>query len=345
MALQTHQASNPATGNPTNLYSLGKVLKSIDGVFVLDRLVKVYPVPMNKNETVLMVRSITPDPRLTEVAEGVNPPSRALVYESVQVTLGEFAEVFAVSSRQAELGETDVLMDSKDRLVDLMRRTREKNAWFAFRNGTQRIFNATAHTARSQVNGAISLGAIRTAVRTLQNARAAYIRQISNGSVNNGTTATEAAYLCITHTDAQADIRALPGFVPLANIGGGARNIPELFGQVDNVMFITSPEFDPFFGEGAGSPTALNMRSVGGANVDVYSYVIFGAEALGKCNLRGKSQSGLGAVEMNVLDKADKSDATNQRRLVSCRWWDAPLILQQQHVVRIEAGVTDKLYT
>lgn len=345
MALQTYQGSNPASGNPTNLYSLGKVLKSIDGVFVLDRLVKVFPVPMNKNETVLMLRSITPDQRMTEVAEGVNPSPRALTYEPVQVTLAEFAEVFSVSSRQAELGETDVLMDSKDRLIDLMRRTREKFAWFAYRNGTQRIFNSNAHTARSQVNGPISLGAVRTAVRTLQNARAAYIRQISNGSVNQGTTATEAAYLCVTHTDTQADIRALPGFVPLANIGGAARNIPELFGQVDNVMFITSPEFEPFFGEGAASPSTLNMRSVGGANVDVYSYLIFGAEALGKCNLRGKSSTGYGACEMNVLDKADKSDATNQRRLVACRWWDAPLILQQQHVVRIEAGVTDRLFT
>jgi N4-gp56 family major capsid protein len=342
MAQNTYQASNPASGNPTNALNLGKILKSVDVVEVLDRLVKTIPVPMNKNETVNMQRAITPEVRTTEVAEGVNPAARSLSYENVQTTFEEFAETFATTSRQAELGESNVLMDSKDRLVDLMKRTREKNAWFEYRNGTGRIFNSAAHTLRSQVNGAITLGRIRVAIRTMTNNRAAYIRQISNGSVNTGTTPTEAAYLCLAHTDCRPDIRAIPGFVPLAQIGGASRNLPQLFGQVDDVMFITSPEFEPFYGEGA-AVGATNMRSVGGVNIDVYSYLIFGAEALGKCSLRGASSSGMGAVEMNVLDKADKSDPTNQRRLVSCRWWDAPVILQQLHVQRIECGTTDNV--
>ena len=342
MSQNTYQASNPASGNPTNAHNLGKILKSVDVVEVLDRLVKTIPVPMNKNETVNMQRSVTPEPRTTEVAEGVNPAARSLTYENVQVTFEEFAEVFGTTSRQAELGESAVLMDSKDRLVDLMKRTREKNAWFEYRNGTNRIFNSSAHSARNQVNGAITLGRLRVAVRTLNSNRAQYIRQISNGSVNSGTTPVEQAFLCLCHTDCKPDIRAIPGFVPLAQIGGAARNLPQLFGQVDDVMFVTSPEFEPFFGEGA-AVGATNMRSAGGVSIDVYPYVLFGAEALGKCSLRGASSSGLGAVEMNVLDKADKSDPTNQRRLVSCRWWDAPVILQQLHVYRIECGVTDNV--
>lgn len=342
MAISTYQAGNASTGNPTNLYNAGRILKSIDVVEVLDRLVKTISVPANKSETVNLMRSVTPDPRATEVAEGVNPAARALTYENVQRTFQEFVEVFSVSSRQAELGEQDVLMDSKDRLVDLMKRTRERNAWFEYRSGTQRGFNSLAHTARAQVNGAITLGRVRTAVRALRAGRAMTIRQMTNGSVNQGTTAVEAAFISLSHTDTQADIRALPGFVPLANIGGAARNIPELFGQVDNVMFITSQEFDPFFGEGAASPGALNMRSAGGANVDVYPYVIFGAEALGKCNLK-LGGSTMGCVEMNVLAAPDKSDPGNQRRLVTCRWWDAPVILQQLHVFRIEAGVVENI--
>lgn len=340
--MNRYQASTPSAGNPTNVYNLGKILKSIDVVEVLDRLVKTIPVPMNKNETVNMQRSVTPDPNLTEVAEGVNPAPRALTYENVTTTFEEFAETFAVTSRQAELGESNVLMDSKDRLIDLMKRTREKNAWFEYRNGTQRVFNSSAHAVRGDVNGPITLGRLRVAVRTLTSNRAAYQRQISNGSVNQGTTAMEAAYLCLAHTDSRPDIRAIPGFVPLAQIGGAARSLPQLFGQVDDVMFITSPEFEPFFGEGA-AVGATNMRSAGGTNIDVYSYVLFGADAFGKCSLRGASASGLGAVEMNVLDKADKSDPTNQRRMVSCRWWDAPVILQQLHAVRIEAGVTENI--
>lgn len=340
--MNTYQPGSATSGNPTNVYNMGLVLKAVNVVEVLDRVVKTISVPMNKNETVNMMRAVTPEPRLTEVAEGVNPAPRALTYENVTATFEEFAETFAVSSRQAELGEQNVLVDSRDRLVDLMKRTREKNAWFEYRSGTLRIFNTGAISLRSGVNGPITLGRLRTAVRTLNNNRAPYITAIAKGSLNVGTVPTEAAYICLAHTDCRADIRRIPGFVPQPAMGGSRVNLPGVFGQVDDVIFITSPEFEPFFGEGA-AVGATNMRSAGGTNVDVYSYVLFGAEALGKCNLQGRGNGGLGAVEMNVLDRADKSDPTNQRRLVSCRWWDNPVILQQLHVVRIEAGATENI--
>src|SRR5574343_564167 len=163
MAINAYGTGN---SNPTNAYAVGKLLKSADAVECIDKFVYTIPVPRNKNETVLMMRAVTPDPRVTEVAEGVNPVSRALTYEHVQKTFEEFAEVFSVTSRQAELGEYNVLMDSKDRLIDLLKRTREKNAWYEFRAGSSRIFNSSAHTNRNQVNGAITLGRLRVAVRT-----------------------------------------------------------------------------------------------------------------------------------------------------------------------------------
>ena len=67
MAINSYTPASPAAGNPTNVYNLGKILKSIDVVEVLDRLVKTIPVPMNKNETVNMQRAVTPEQRLTEV--------------------------------------------------------------------------------------------------------------------------------------------------------------------------------------------------------------------------------------------------------------------------------------
>lgn len=325
--------------NPTNTFAVGKLLKSADAVECIDRFATTIPVPKNKNENVTLSRAVTPDPNTTEVAEGVNPAPRAITYEQVNKTFEEFAEVFSVTSRQAELGEFDVLMDSKDRLVDLLKRTREKNAWFEYRAGTSRIFNSSAHTNRNQVNGAITLGRLRVAVRTLQNNRAAVIREMTKGSINIATTPVEPAYICLTHTDAQADIRGLSGFVAAPKVGGLKDYIPQLFGYVDNVCFITSPEFEPFYGEGA-AVGVTGMRSQGGVNIDVYPFLVFGKEAIGKCSLAGPDK-GYGAVEMNVLGSADKSDPTNQRRLVAARWWDAPVILNNNWLVRIECGVTE----
>lgn len=328
-----------ATGNQTNVYSVVKLLKSVDAVEVLDRFVTTIPVPANKNETVAMQRAVTPDPNVTEVAEGVNPAARALTYEQVTKTFEEYAEVFAVTSRQAELGERDVIADSKDRLMDLIKRTREKNAWYEYRAGTGVLYNSSAISARANVNGPLTINRLRVASRDLHNNRAAYMREMTKGSVNQGTVPVEPAFVVLCHTDCRADIRALPGFVPTPAVGGAKDAMPQLFGYVDEFAFITSPEFEPFLAAGAAIG-ATGMKSVGGANVDVYVYLVVGKDSLGKCNLR--AANGGTQVSITVLDKADKSDPTNQRRLISARWWDAPVILNQSWLRRIEAGVTDQ---
>jgi N4-gp56 family major capsid protein len=337
MAINSY-TGQPSSGNLTNLHAIVKLLKSADAVEVLDKFAFTIPAPANSTETVGMLRAVTPDPNVNEVAEGVNPPPRALTYESVTKTFEEFAEVFAVTSRQAELGEYDVLMHSKDRLLDLIKRTREKNAWFEYRAGTAVIYNSTAITARNQVNGTITIGRLRIAARDLHNNRAAVIREMTKGSVNTATVPVEPAFVVLCHTDCRNDIRALPGFVPAAQVGGLKDNIPQLFGYVDEFAFITSPEFEPFYGAGA-AVGATGMKSVGGVSVDVYPMLIIGKEAIGKVNLKGAEGSN---VKLTVLDKADKSDPTNQRRYVSARWWDAPVILNQNWLRRIEVGVTDQ---
>ena len=338
MAINSYTGT-PAAGNLTNLHAVVKLLKSADAVEVIDRFALTIPVPANKTETVGLLRAVTPDPNVNEVAEGVNPPTRALTYESVTKTFEEFAEVFAVTSRQAELGEYDVLMHSKDRLLDLIKRTREKNAWYEYRGGSAVIYSSPAHSNRNQVNGAISIGRLRVASRELHNNRAQVVREMTQGSVNTATAPVEPAFIVLCHTDCRNDIRALPGFVPMAAVGGAKDKLPQLFGYVDEFAFVTSPEFEPFYGAGA-AVGATGMKSVGGVNVDVYPYLIMGKEAVGKCNLRGAE--GGTSIKLTVLDKADKSDPTNQRRLVSARWWDAPLILNQNWLRRIEAGVTDQ---
>lgn len=340
MAINSYTGT-PQSGNQTNLHAVVELLRSVDAVEVIDRFVKTIPVPANKTETVGLLRAVTPDPSVVEVAEGVNPAPRALTYEQVTKTFEEYAEVFAVTSRQAELGEYDVIMHSKDRLMDLIKRTREKNAWYEYRAGTGVLYNSAAIGARENVNGPITINRLRIASRDLNNNRAPLVREMSKGSVNQGTTPVEPAYIVLCHTDCKADIRALPGFVPAPQIGGDSgTNIPQLFGYVDDHAFVTSPEFEAFLGAGA-AVGATGMKSVGGVNIDVYVYLVFGKEALGKCNLRGAGGRGT-SVKIDVLGSADKSDPTNQRRLIAARWWDAPVILNQNWVRRIECGVTDQ---
>ena len=340
MAINTYGSAT--AGNPTNVHALAELLVSADAIELIDKVVKTISVPKNKNEVFSLLRTVTPSVSgFAEVAEGINPTALALTYEQVTKTAEEFAYVFSVSSRQAELGEYDVLMHSKDRMLDMMCRVREQNAWAEYITGTNILFNSSAHSARTDVNGAITIGRLRKAVRELLDNRARVIRTATKGSVNQDTTPVEPAFLCLTHTDCQNDIRGLPGFVPTPKVGGIKDTLPQLFGYVDNVAFLTRQEFTPVLAGGA-AVGSTGMKSAGAVSVDVYPYLIYGAEALGKLSLRGsESKGGKGAVTLELLDKADKSDPTNQRRLCSVRWWDMPVILNDNWLYRIECGVTD----
>ena len=341
MAINSYNGTSAAAGNPTNVNAILELLESADAVTCIDKFVHTIPVGMNSGETVNLQRAVTPTPDVTASGQGVNKAARALVYENVTATQAEFEESFSVTSRQHELGEYHVLKDSEDRLLDLVARTREQYAWQTYRACNNVIFNSSAHTVITQVNGALTGGRLEVASRLLSNNRAPLIGQITYGSVNVGTAPVEPSYIVLGHTDLKPDIRRLPGVILAPNVGGAKEKVPQLFAHWQDMLFVLSPEFTPRLAAGAAIGST-GMRSAGGVSVDVYDALVFGRKAFGKCNLKGmKSKAGMGALELNVLKDADKSDPSNKRRVVAARWWDCPIVLDQNRCVSIQVGATN----
>jgi N4-gp56 family major capsid protein len=164
------------------------------------------------------------------------------------------------------------------------------------------------------------------------------ITKILSPSVDYATRAVEAAYVCVAHTDCDADIRSLPGFLPVAQYGQRTPLHETEIGSVENVRFLTSPDLGPFLDAGgafAGSGTAMVTTS--GTSADVYPYLFFGKEAFGCVALRG-----MGAVEPTIIRPGvkDKSDPLGQRGYIGWKTWFACLILNDVWMAREEAAVT-----
>lgn len=337
MAISLYQ--NAASGNPTNTWFSPELLMAADAVQVFDKFVKLQRVPLHKNENVDWLRAVTPVVDVTESPEGVSKASRNLTFENITVKIQEFAESFAFSSRQADMGEVDLFEATKNRLTDLKKRTREKNAWFTYRNANNVFYNSQAITSRAAVGGPISLGVLHKAERVLLDNRATYVSEMSKASTNYSTYPVEECWPVFCHTNCRSDIRALPGFIPYQQVANSTTPI-RCFGHVENFAFFCSPEFEPRLAAGAAVGSTL-MKSAGGANVDVYSYVIMGKEAFGRVSLAGSmSDSGMGGESYYILKDADKSDRNNRIRIVGCNWYDGPVILNQNWTIVIEAGVT-----
>jgi len=328
-------------GNRTNTYAELDLLERARPQLVLDLGADLKPMPMNKADSVTFRRAVNAVVSLSVVTEGVTPASRALAYEDVKGTLGEYAEVFEITSRMDELGEDKAVRDSADILADLVANTKEAVAWAAYIIGTNAVF-AGAATVRSEVLSPLKLGDLQMATRSLMAAKAQRFTTVDNGGLNENTYPIEAAFYAFCHTDLQPDVRNIAGFRTTAEYGGKKIVSEYEFGAVENVRFLCTPQLSPIINDG-GELTAENIKSELGVNADVYPVIVCGKHALGSVDLKGTGAKGFGGAKINVLNGADKADPTNQRCYVAVRWYDLKLILNQEWAVRIESACTDDL--
>jgi N4-gp56 family major capsid protein len=289
----------------------------------------------NAGASIVLTRWVNPSVNPNPEQEGQNPVTRALQPEQFNGTMQRYSTAYSTSTYNATMHPLDWIKGMADVLADEVRSVRERIRYLAANSGTNRIFNSSSITARANVNGPISWGRLTVAVSGIRAAKGREYTAESGGTNKVGTSPVEAGYLCFTHTNAERDIRLIPGFVPKAKMAPG--NYPEgTFGCVDNIVFVTSPEFVPYAGAGAATSTMLAT----GGNADVYPFIICAKGGLTAVKFSGSERGGFGNGKANILDKADKSDYTNARVIVSAAWYDLCILSSFDWIVVVECAVT-----
>lgn len=318
----------------TNVYAERQMLKHAGPVRVLDKFGLTRPMPKNKTQTIKFRRPKVFTEVTTPLVEGVTPNATQFSYEDVEGTLKQYGMLVEITDHIEDTHEDPVLNDATVQAGENIGRTLEALDYGVLKAGTN-VFYANG-SSRSAVNTPISLTKVRAVLRSLRAQKAMKITRILDGSVNYSTRPVEAAYVAVHHTDLDADIRNLPGFVPVAEYGNRKTISEYELGTVEDVRFICSPDLDPFLA--AGSGTLNGMVADDDTNVDVYPVLFFGKEAYGTVPLRGQ-----GAVSPTILRPGvrDKSDPLGQRGYVGWKTWHLTLILNQNWMARLEVGATD----
>lgn len=317
----------------TAAYAAVGMLAHAEPISVLSKFGLTKPLPKNKSDTIKFRRPV-PFPTVTApLAEGVTPTPGSFSYEDVTVPMLQWGDLFTITDRIADTHEDPVLQDMSMLCGEQAQRTLEQIIWGKIVAGTT-VFYANG-AARTDVNTAISLNDVRKAVRYLQAMKGRKITMILGGSADYNTTPIEAAYIGFAHTDIQADLRGLSGFTPMAEYGNRQALVPEEFGSVEDVRFITSPELVPF--PNAGGAAGGNVVSTGGTSADVYPVVIVAKEAYGLVPLKGE-----GAIVPRVInpETIDKSDPLGQRGYVGWKAYFNATILNQTWIARIEVAAS-----
>ncbi len=316
----------------TNVYAERQMLKHAKPVMVLEKLALAKPMPKNKTDTIKFRRPNTFDAATTPLVEGVTPTATQFTYTDVQVSLKQYGQVVEITDKIEDLHEDPVLNDAAMQAGENIGRTMEALNYGVVRAGTS-VFYANG-SSRSSVNTPISLAKQRAVVRALKAQKAMKITRILDASQNFKTSAVEAAYVAVGHTDLEADIRSLPGFTPVAEYGTRRPISEHEIGSVEDVRYILSPDLEPFADAGGATST---MVSTTGTNADVYPVMFFGQDAWGIVALRGQ-----GAVSPTIIPVGQKTkdDPLGQRGYVGWKTWHAALVLNQAWMSRLEVAAT-----
>lgn len=315
------------------LYAKAQFLVHAEPVLVLSKLGTTEPVPKNRGTKAKFRRAVPWAPATTPLSEGVRPSAQKLAVVDVEVDLKQYGAWTGITDVIADTHEDPVLQTMMQLSGEQAAETAEILLWGVISAGTAVVYANGA--ARNEVNTPISLVKLRQAVRTLSGNRAKKKTRILSSSPNYATQPVEAAYIAVCHTDLEADIRDLTGFTPVAKYGSRSPIVPEEFGSVENVRFVTTALLAPIADAGAAAGGA--MVSTSGTNADVYPIIVFGQDAYASCPLKGKQSHD---IKVRNPGKPEHGDELGQNGSVAWIMWFAGVILNQAWLQRIEVAAT-----
>jgi N4-gp56 family major capsid protein len=324
----------------TAAYAYTEMLKHVEPVLVLSRFGQLKPLPKNKSQTIKFRRAVPYAPVTAPLQEGVTPSVSGTSFEDVSVTVQQWGDVHGLTDVVEDTHEDPVLKVMMQLTGEQAAATTEQVVYNVVKGGTS-VYYANG-ASRSAVNTAISLNKQRAVVRALQRAKAKQITSVLGPSPNIGTSAVEAAYVAIGHTDIGPDVRNMTGFVPVAKYGSMKPICPEEVGAVENVRYILTPDLEPW--ANAGGAYGGTVLSTGGVSADVYPVLFFGQDAFGLTPLKNqKTKEGNNLAVMPIVinpNQPSASDPLGQRGFVGWKAWFAAVRLNETWMARLEVAAS-----
>lgn len=279
--------------------------------------------------------SLTAQAHIT--TEGVTPAAETITPQDVSVTLQQYAALYSYTDKNAELYEDDIPEEQKIQLGERMGLVREMVRYGALKGCTNSFY--AGGTTRATVAAGISINLFRKVARGLLANHAKMKSRILSAAALYDTSAVEAGFFVFVHTDAEPDIRDLPGFVPVAKYANRSPVSEYEVGTAERFRFIISPELAPYNSSGAtvGSTGLLAGGGSNSGNIDVYPFIIMGEDAAYDIALRGSK-----SFDMSIIPhtQKDKSDILGQRGYVGAKFWSAALVVNNGYMAVLEAGCT-----
>jgi N4-gp56 family major capsid protein len=229
------------------------------------------------------IENLTPvTAALSELTGNVAFPTRNAVQPSVTDVTKAVAKYgnYILLNEETDLvnfnGQADKLMEvlginAGQSLNRIQRNEVEDNSTLVQSSGAA---NDPATTTALQLND------IRNVVNVLDRNSGTTFTAAALGDTKFNTAPVRASYWGICHSDVEWDIRGMAGFVDVVSYGGQTYTAPGEFGFAGGARWISTPEASIDADIGGGN-SALRGTTDPATNIDLYTSVVFGMNAVG----------------------------------------------------------------
>lgn len=255
----------------------------------------------------------------TPLQEGITPVGSQLSVTDITATVQQFGDYVTVTDVLSYESEDAVLMEAAEILGDQTGDTLDQLCRDILNAGTSAIYSGTK-TQNSEVaaGDVISDANLLNAVLNLKNNKARKMTRQINPSTGYNTTPQPACYIGIVHPNITFKLKTISGWTPVQKYPSQANVMQDEVGSFDEIRFVETTNAKVFVGEGA-------------AGIDVYSTLIFGANAYGITRVSGEALKNI----VKPLGSAGSADPLDQRATSGWKATFVAKILNDDYITRI----------
>jgi len=270
-----------------------------------------------------------------QTSEGVTPTPDSIVPVDVTVVMQQYACLYGFTDQTFDMYEDDIPQQMKIQTGERVSLVNEMIIYAELKAATNQFYGGSG-TTRATVNGPITLPMLRRIAKSLQANHGKSVNRMLGAGPNFATEAVSEGYCVYIHTDAESDIRELPGFVPGEQYASGKPMANEI-GKCERFRFITSPDL-PALQDAGAAIAATGLYSTTGTSIDVYPFIVLAQEAFSQVALRGAD-----SVKARLINpgESDKSDPLGQRGYYGAIWYKAAMVENDGWMAVGNVGITN----
>jgi len=294
--------------------------------------------PQNKTKTRKWRRYESLDPATAPLAEGVSPAGKRMTFTDVTAVLQQYGDLVILTDVIQDTHEDPVLAEYMDIVGEQAAETIEIVRITTLKAGSN-VFYGGGVASRAAVNSVAARGDFRLMYRAFKRNKATEISRIISPTANIATEPVMPAYFAMGHTDLDADLRGIPGFIPWQKYSQPGQALPGEIGASEQIRIILTGLFSPWLAAGTAGTTYLSggVAVASSTAADVYPIITVGRNAYGIVPLQGKN-----AVTPIVLNpnNPNGADRLGQQGSVGWKTWQTVGRLNELWMARLEVAAT-----